>query len=104
DGTLAGTFGITNDGGAVHVTTAQPANLIATARTYNQTGNGSYGQFIPAVTAKDATALGSRPLQILQLEESDRYRSNVGVLEVTGQPAKIQIAVVPPDGRVTGIA
>jgi fibronectin-binding autotransporter adhesin len=104
DGTLAGTFGITNDGGAVHVTTAQPANLIATARTYNQTGSGSYGQFIPAVTSTDATALGARPLQILQLEESNRFRSNVGVLEVSGKPAKIQIAVVPPDGRVTGIA
>jgi len=104
NGTLANTFGITNDGGAVHITTAQPANLIATARTYNQTSNGTYGQFIPAVTPLDAAGAGSRPLQILQLEESDRYRSNVGIVEVSGKPAKVQISVVPPDGRVTGIA
>jgi len=104
DGTLASTFGITNDGGAVHISTAQPSNLIATARTYNKTSNGTYGQFIPAVTPADAAGAGSRPLQLLQLEESDRYRSNVGIVEVSGKPAKVQISVVPPDGRVTGVA
>jgi len=102
DDTLANTFGITNDGGAVHITTAEPANVIATARTYNQTSNGTYGQFIPAVTPLDAIGVGSRALQVLQLEESDRYRSNVGIAEVSGKPAKVVITVLQPDSKVSG--
>jgi hypothetical protein len=102
DDTLASTFGVTNDGGAVHITTAAATNLIATARTYNQTGNGTYGQFIPAVTPLDAIGVGSRPLQVLQLEESDRFRSNVGLAEVTGKPATVLLSVVLPDSKVSG--
>src|SRR5207237_99035 len=49
DDTLANTFGVTNDGGAVHITTATATNLIATARTTNQTGHGTYAQYTPTV-------------------------------------------------------
>ncbi|HEX9459664.1 MAG TPA: hypothetical protein VGA84_10995, partial [Thermoanaerobaculia bacterium] len=100
DGALRQFFGITNDGGALSITTTATTPLVATARTYNQTSNGTYGQFIPAVTANDAAALGSRPLQILQIEESDRYRTNVGFAEVTGKAAKIEVTAVPSDSKV----
>ncbi len=93
-------FGITNDGGALSITTTATTPLVATARTYNQTSNGTYGQFIPAVTANDAAALGTRPLQILQIEESDRYRTNVGFAEVTGKAARIEVTAVPSDSKV----
>jgi large repetitive protein len=101
DNLLSSTFGITNDGGALHVSTATPVNLIATARTYNQTSNGTYGQFISGVTPNDAAAVGTRPLHLLQVEESDRYRSNIGLAEVSGKPAKVMITVVPPDSKVS---
>jgi uncharacterized repeat protein (TIGR01451 family) len=100
DATLRNTFGITNDGGALHIATTATTPLVATARTYNQTPNGTYGQFIPAVTANDAAALGTRPLQILQIEESDRYRTNVGFAEVTGKDATIEVTAVPSDSKV----
>jgi fibronectin-binding autotransporter adhesin len=103
DNVLAGTFGVTNDGGAIHVTTASPVNLIATARTFNQTTTGTYGQFISAVTPNDAAALGTRPLQLLQVEESDRYRSNIGIAEVSGKPAKVEMTIAPPDSKVTAV-
>ena len=103
DNLLQSTFGITNDGGALHISTASAANLIATARTYNLTTNGTYGQFISAITPNDAAALGTRPLQLLQIEESDRYRTNVGLAEVNGQPAKIEVTVVPPDSKVSAV-
>ncbi|HEV7767274.1 MAG TPA: hypothetical protein VGQ76_19890, partial [Thermoanaerobaculia bacterium] len=101
DKSLASIFGASNDGGAIHVSTASAARLVATARTYNQTSAGTYGQFISGVTPNEATGVGSRPLQILQVEESNRFRSNIGLAEVTGNPVKIEIAVVPPDGKVT---
>jgi hypothetical protein len=101
DKSLSSIFGVTNDGGAVHITTTAPARLITTARTYNQTTGGTYGQFISAVTSAEAAGVGTRPLQILQVEESNRFRSNIGLAEVTGNPVKIEIGVVPPDAKFT---
>ncbi|HXH40420.1 MAG TPA: hypothetical protein VNN08_17450 [Thermoanaerobaculia bacterium] len=100
DSALRQLFGISNDGGALHVVTTAATPLVATARTYNQTANGTYGQFVPAVTANDAAALGTRPLQILQIEESDRYRTNVGFAEVTGNGATIEVTAIPSDSKV----
>ncbi|HXH92047.1 MAG TPA: hypothetical protein VNN25_10740, partial [Thermoanaerobaculia bacterium] len=100
DATLHNVFGISNDGGALHIATTAPTPLVATARTYNQTGNGTYGQFIAAVTANDAAALGTRPLQILQIEESDRYRTNVGFAEVSGNAATVEVTAIPSDSKV----
>ncbi|HET9424068.1 MAG TPA: hypothetical protein VFO55_01755 [Gemmatimonadaceae bacterium] len=104
DKTLASLFQTTNDGGAVHITTAEPAKLVATARTYNDTGAGSYGQFISAVTIAETAGVDSRPLQLLQIEESDRFRSNIGLTEVTGNEVTLEISVVPPDAKFTAVA
>jgi fibronectin-binding autotransporter adhesin len=101
DKALASVFGKSNDGGAIHVSTANPSRLVATARTYNQTSTGTYGQFISGVTPNEAAGVGSRPLQILQVEESTRFRSNIGLAEVTGNPVKLEIAIVPPDAKFT---
>jgi hypothetical protein len=78
-----------------------PPTLIVTARTYTDTGNGTYGQFIPAVTVADSVGLGDRTLQILQLEQSTRMRTNVGVTETSGNAASVEISVLLPDSRVT---
>jgi uncharacterized repeat protein (TIGR01451 family) len=103
DRTLANTFGVSNDGGAVHIATQSSARLITTARTYNQTTGGTYGQFISAVTSDEAAGVGSRPLQLLQVEESARFRSNIGLAEVTGKPVKVEITVVPPDAKFSAV-
>jgi hypothetical protein len=81
--------------------TPPPPTLVVTARTYTDTGNGTYGQFIPAVTVDDSVGLGDRTLQILQLEQSTRMRTNVGVAETSGNPANVEISVLLPDSRVT---
>jgi len=101
DNTLASVFGVSNDGGALHITTTESSNLITSARTYNLTTNGTYGQFINGVTPNDAAGLGGRAIQVLQVEESDRYRSNIGIAEVNGKSASVELALVPADGRVT---
>ncbi|HKS22368.1 MAG TPA: LamG-like jellyroll fold domain-containing protein [Thermoanaerobaculia bacterium] len=104
DSALNTLFGITNAGGALHITTDNNAPLVATARTYNQTSTGTYGQFIPAVTTADAVGKGGRALQILQVEESDRFRSNIGITEVTGKNATVEVSAITPDSKfaVTG--
>ncbi|MBV9494846.1 MAG: DUF11 domain-containing protein, partial [Acidobacteria bacterium] len=91
DSILRTLFDVTGNGGAVHITSASDATLVVTARTYDATANGTYGQFIPAVTAPEATALGERPLEILHIEQTNAYRANIGFVEVTGQPAKVEV-------------
>ena len=77
------------------------APLVVTARTYDQTKAGTVGQFITAVTPEQGTSVGERSLQILQVEESPRYRANIGLSEMSGKPATVEVSVVLPDSKVS---
>ncbi|HJW93976.1 MAG TPA: hypothetical protein VJ901_10175, partial [Thermoanaerobaculia bacterium] len=103
DNVLQSAFGVTNSGGVLHVTTDNNAPLVVTARTYDQTNHGTVGQFIPAITPSQSVGSGDRALQILQLEESPRYRTNLGIAEVNGKPAIAEISVVLPDSKVSPV-
>jgi len=100
DGVLDSLFGIANGGGAIRVTTSAESTLVVTAQTYNDTGEGTFGQFIPAVRPDQAVGMGERSLQILQIEESERFRTNLGLVEVSGQPVMVEISAVVPESRV----
>lgn len=102
DNALQQLFALTNSGGSLLVTTPSSSKLTVTARTYNQTSNGTYGQFIPAVTPAGSVGLSdNRVLQILQLESSDKMRTNVGLVETNGSPVTVEITAIPPDSKVT---
>jgi uncharacterized repeat protein (TIGR01451 family) len=101
DDIVGSLFRAPNDGGAVHVTTPAQSSLVITGRTYNQTGNGTFGQFIPAVVPQEAAGISDRALEILQAEDSPRYRTNVGIAEVSGKPVTVRITVVLPDSRLS---
>ncbi len=101
DNILQSTFAAQNVGGAVHIATANASQLVVTGRTYNQTAAGTLGQFIPAATLDQAMSAGSRGLNILQVEDSMRSRANVGLAEMSGQAATVEIGVVLPDSKVT---
>jgi hypothetical protein len=101
DNVMQTLFGSSNIGtAAIHSTTAAPVNLIATAKTYTQLPTGSIGEFISAVTPQQAITANSRPLQLLQVEESSRVSTDVGVAEVSGKPVNLEISVIPPDSKV----
>lgn len=94
-------FGETNTGGAIQITTATESELVVTGRTYDQRETGSYGQFMAAVTEEEAIGLGDRATQVLQLEQSSAVRSNLGIVEVTGKPVRIELTAFPAESRVT---
>jgi uncharacterized repeat protein (TIGR01451 family) len=100
DDIVHATFNLTNAGGALHVTTAVSVPLIVTARTYDQTSAGTLGQFVQAVTPADAVGTSDRALQLLQMEDSPRYRTNLGLAEVTGKPVTAEVTVILPDSKV----
>ena len=98
---LRQTFGLEGIGGALHVTTPSAAQLVVTARTYDLQASGTYGQFIPAVTSEQAFGDESRPTYVLQLEESEFFRSNLGLTEVTGNPVLLRISASVPGGKTS---
>jgi hypothetical protein len=91
-------------GGSVIATTNAPSSLVVTAQTFSlQPDGGTKGQFIPGVTFREAAGIGDRPLEVLQLEQSDQYRSNVGFVEVTGKPALIEVTAFEPDTKASRV-
>lgn len=96
---------INNVGGSIAVTTPADTQLTATARTYNQktASGGTYGQYIPGVTPSQSVGLGDRALQLLQLEQSSRFRTNIGLNETAGQPVTIEVSAIVPDLLVTPV-
>jgi hypothetical protein len=99
DNALQTLYGLTNSGGAVLLTTPSAVPLVVTARTYNQTDVGTYGQFIPSATPAESSGLGGRTIQLLQLEQSDRARSNIGITETTGNPVTVELSAIVPDSK-----
>lgn len=101
DNVLPTLWGITG-GGSVIATTANDSQLVMTARTFSRdkTNGGTFGQFIPGVTAADAVGNGDRTLQVVQLEESPAFRTNLGIVEVTGNAATVELLAYTPDSKV----
>ncbi len=88
-------------GGAVVATTDNSAPLVVTARTYSRRDDGgTFGQFIPGVTASDSVGPGDLPLQVVQLEQSPAFRSNLGLVEVTGNPVTLDVAAYTPESKI----
>ncbi|MBV8517061.1 MAG: hypothetical protein JO197_06600 [Acidobacteria bacterium] len=90
-------------GGAIAIDTPQDSLLTATARTYNQTGNGTYGQYIPGVTPAQSVGMNDRALQLLQLEQSSRFRTNIAVVETSGAPATVEVTAIVPDSLASPV-
>jgi len=97
-------FNVPNGGGSIVFTTGAPASLVVTGRTYSLASNGgTFGQFIPGVTASEGIAKNDRALQILQLEHSALFRTNIGLAETTGNSAKVEVSLVLPDSKTTPV-
>ena len=96
-------FGVTGTGGAIVITTAANTPLIVSGRTYSNdpVKQGTFGQFIPAVTPAEGVGVADGPLQVLQLEQSANFRSNLGLNELTGNPVTVQVAAILPDSKIS---
>lgn len=103
DNVLVSQFGLASTGGALVIDTPSDTSLVVTGRTYSRAAAGSYGQFIPAITSAQGTGLGERSLEILQVEQSGQFRSNIGLVELTGNPVTVRIRTTFPDSRVAAV-
>jgi uncharacterized repeat protein (TIGR01451 family) len=105
DDVLRESFGLTNRGGAIHVTSASQRSLVVSGRTYDERGEeGSFGQFLQGLTREESFGVEDRALQILQVEDSPQFRANLGIAEVTGEAATVEISVIAPGARAVPTA
>lgn len=102
DNVLPTLFNATSTGGSIVFTSPTTASVVATGRTYSiNPHNGTYGQFIPGISPSEGIGRGDRALQVLQLEQSQNFRTNLGLAELTGNPAHVKITLLLPDSKVT---
>jgi len=94
--------------GEDHQRSAWPAssNLVtfASSRTFNVASNGTFGQYIPAVPfakfiGKAADASSRSVLSLQQIAQSSRYRTNLGILEGSGEPASLLVKIFGDGGQ-----
>jgi hypothetical protein len=104
DNVLPQLWSLNASGGAVTVDAPPNSSLVVTARTYSRdAAGGTFGQFIPGVTSREAVGFGDRGLELMQLEESAQFRTNLGLVEVTGNAVDLEISAYKPDTKVTTV-
>jgi subtilisin-like proprotein convertase family protein len=92
-GSTFGTFGT----GSLEVQ-GDVANLVVTSRTYNRLSDRTYGQFIGEVGADGVTSPSLPPLHVPQLRNTDAYRSNLGITNVSGEAATVRVQILDDRG------
>ena len=75
--------------------------VVITSRTFNQAPNGTLGQFIPARPETAAIVAGASGI-LLQLRRDADFRSNVGMVNLTGQPIQVTADYYQADGTHLG--
>ncbi len=80
-------FGVPNSTGAVEVWSMVP--VIVTARTFNDTVDGTYGQFLPGVEMYGMLNEGQKAV-LSQLRSSTDFRANVGFVNFSGDTTTVE--------------
>jgi hypothetical protein len=62
--------------------------------------NGTLGQFVSAIAPSDGIGASDGVLYILQVEDSVRYRTDIGLAEMMGEATEVVLQVTLPDGTV----
>lgn len=81
-----------------------PDGAFVVSRTWTDGSNGSYGAAIPPVGAGSGAAPGQAPVNIVHLESSPAFRSNIGLMETSGSgfPVTARVIVFDPAGNELG--
>ncbi len=97
---VAGEFFAAPDSvGAVEIRST--TELVVTARTFNDASEGTFGQFLPGVSADDGLS-GDDVGVLAQLRSSDDFRTNIGVVDTSGAGASARIRLYDSAGTQVG--
>lgn len=99
---LGSVFGVSEDWGAVRVTSAS-ASLVVAGQTSSPGGGGTYGQGVPTFADGDLVRAGS-PRSIPAVREDAAFRTNLVVANATEDPIDVDVTLVGADGATLGTA
>ncbi len=90
-------FGLTDNVGEVQI--IAPEGVLATSRIYtSMEENMTYGQFVPSTLIQGAIGINQEQY-ILHLASNESFRTNIGISEITGSPATVEIKLYSSDGN-----
>lgn len=92
DDIMLSLFGETTAAGTVRVTTPSAASLRISGRTLTTSPTATSSSYLEARVPAQAAGVASRSIQILQLEESERFETHLGIVEVGGNAALIRVS------------
>jgi len=75
--------------------------VLASSRTYNETAEGTFGQFIPAIPTWAAARRGDS-LYSTQIVENSDFRSNIGFANTTAVDVDLVLRLYGRDGAAAG--
>lgn len=90
-------LGVEAAGGQLIVVPDAGTITVAARTSTGSNGAGSFGQGVASVASSAAIGAFDAPALVLRLEESDSYRSNLGLSEVAGETATVEIQLVDGD-------
>ncbi len=94
DDVVQNTFGVSK-GGAIRVRAS--GALDVTSRTYNATGDETFGQLVPGVADSTTVAPGDS-VELIGLEGDQAFRTNIGVATDSDDTASVSIGLYSANG------
>jgi len=92
-------FGTQRGAAALRIT-AGPG-LLVDARTFNLVTGGTYGQYVPSVSADDAATVAAGICFLLVTQSKD-FRTNLGLVNAAQGAVDVTVAMFTEDGGVVG--
>ncbi len=89
-------FGEESASGALLV--ASDKELVVGSRTFNNDAAGTFGQYIPGISAVDALGTGMEA-RLIQLTRNADYRTNIGFANATGQTLNVSVDLHRANGN-----
>lgn len=83
----------------IRTTIAQNDEILVSSRTWTPGERGTYGQLVPGRGSSEALALGAPAVQLMQIELSESFRTNVGMAETAGSSARVRFRLLDAAGR-----
>ena len=75
--------------------------LLVSSRTYNNSPDGTFGQYIPGLPVTSAVADGEE-VRLIQLTHTDLYRTNLGFASLSTASLEVQVELYRADGTSLG--
>jgi hypothetical protein len=92
-------FGELEKSGALLV--ASSSGLLVTSRTYNDSADGTLGQYTPG-RGEDEAVTGTLRSRLIQLSRTSRYRTNIGFANPTEHALALHVEVYDSSGSFLG--